>query len=427
MLLVMVSSCTKDNKVEPLFDQSINERASQLKSSYISTLSAPEQGWVGYYNPNPEVGSYTLLLKFEPGGTVLMQSDYNQGANNAEITYRIDKTLKMELVFESHSVLHQIYETDQNSIGGEYVFNIVSVDDTEVVLQSKTDNGYIEAPTELRLRRATTADWDVTPLYQSLDNLEGDGMKSVFRNVLINDVPVASFTFNRSRRNATISYLEGGQLVTVIVPINLTPNGFSFINPLTIGGVTLTSFTYDADTDSYVDAATNAKILYDLVPAVPLPPYSFGAKDNLLNNFLETGKSSVAFNAFYNGFRASLAQNYGLIFRQYYLRWLTRGTSYIDMQIWFPGQDPSSEDPTMVYFLFTYEIKDDGKVYFTLTGATNSSPGLTQILQPLLDVIIGSTKGYYLKDTGNLLNYTNKTVSLINADNPAYEINYLDF
>ena len=418
LVLVMVSSCTKDNSVEPIFDKSINERAAELKSAYINVLSAPEYGWVGYYSPNPENGSYTLLLKFKPDGSVDMQSDYKQGANNAIITYRIDKTLKMELVFESHSVLHSIYEVGNNNNGGEYVLNILSAEENEIVLQSKTDNGYSEEPTELRLRKATADDWDVTPLYSSLDNLLGDGTKSVFRNVLINDVPVASFTFNESRVNATISYLEGGELVTVIAPMNVTPDGFSFINPLTIGGVTLSSFIYDADEDVFVDATSNAKILYDLVPAIPLVPYNFGAKDVLQNNKDESGKSSKAYNDFYAAFRESLLTQYGIEVNWYALVFLI------------------SNDPAKLYigtnygnitYDFTYEIKADGRVYFTLTGATNADAFWDTNLEPLVNILVGSTKGYYLRGTGGLLNFTNKTASLINADNPAFEINYWDY
>lgn len=83
-VLAFAASCTKDNSVEPIFDKSINERAAELKASYIATLSAPKDGWVGYYSPNSENGSYILLLKFESDGTVKMYSDYDQGGNNAK-------------------------------------------------------------------------------------------------------------------------------------------------------------------------------------------------------------------------------------------------------------------------------------------------------------------------------------------------------
>lgn len=413
-MAIILASCEKDNSVDPIFEGSINERATQLKTEYINILSAPENGWIGYYSPNSEMGTYALLLNFDANGNVQMRSDFNLGANDATITYRIDKTLKMELVFETHSVLHQIYEMEQNSIGGEYVFNIVAASENEVVLSSKTDSGYDgDEITELRLVRAQSSDLNLAPYYTSYTNLIGEGVKSVFRNINVNGAGVASIDINGDKRNAEVSYLEGGELKTVIVPIKLTPNGFEFFTPLTIGGVTFSEFIYQESSDSFLDAANSAEVLYADEPAVPLAPYNFG-QGNALYNFIEIEKSSLAFNQFYTQFVSDL-ETQGIVIDLIYLVDLTQRVSYMYM-ITNVGE---------FWFDFTYSLSN-GKVYFSLTGATNADAALLNVLQPLLDMLLGSTKGYYIKGTGSMSYYSNQTFSLINADNPAYEINYID-
>jgi hypothetical protein len=63
---------------------------------------------------------------------------------------------------------------------------------------------------------------------------------------------------------------------------------------------------------------------------------------------------------------------------------------------------------------------------FTPTGATNASPGVTGILQPILDTLLGGVSGFYLNKTGSLEGFSNRTFSMINVADPRFEINYWD-
>ena len=75
---------------------------------------------------------------------------------------------------------------------------------------------------------------------------------------------------------------------------------------------------------------------------------------------------------------------------------------------------------------FTYD-ESTGIVKFTFTGGTNAPAFFTAIIQPLLDGMVGSEKGYYTVNSGNYQNFSNRTFGLINADNPAYKIDYWTF
>lgn len=416
ILSVWLVACT-DNSSEYIFDKSVNERFEEKKNDYTQILNAPEYGWVGNYSRNGEVGSNVLLLDFDQDGSVVMRSDYRNGANDHTITYRIDKTLKVELVFESHSVLHQIYEINNNDSGGEFVFNITSADENEIVLTSKSDNGYRgEHVTVLHLKKAVEADWDLSPIYLSLKNIIGNPRLSVFRNIEIDGQPICSFTYDEENRAARISYLEDGVLIDKVAPIDLTTNGFSFINPLEIGSVTLKDFTYDADADIFVETQANAKLLFAMTPGVPLSPYPFGQFKSLaVQNLDEAGKSSIAWHEFFQSYNAFMSENYGI---------------EIQMFIFFglkEGEDKTFQIRTNIGRInigYDYEVKEDGKVYFTL-GESNA-PSIIPLLQPFLDIVIESEKGFYIRGTGGYLNYTNGSFSLINGDKPGYEINYWD-
>ena len=419
VLLFIITSCTKDASVDPIFEGSVNERTAALKAEYINVLTSAENGWIGYYSPNGNTGAYTLLLKFNTDGTVNVKSDWEVGAEDNVITYRLDKTLKVELVFETYSVLHDIFSENNNDNEGEFVFNMLEVASTEITLESKTDNGYNdEEITLLKIIPATAADWDLEGVYNMVDNLASDPTKSVFRNIIVDGTAVASYSYDDTSRLATVSYVSDGQLKTVNVGVIVTPEGFDFIKPLDINGTILSSFSWNATTSLFEDTPNKAVIKYDNVPGVPLVPYDFGViQANGRYNYLEPQKSSNAFTNFYDSYTESVFTTYGISIDRWYMRDINSDFPYLHIYT----------NKGNLWFDFSYEIKEDGKVYFTLTGETNAPASWMPLIQPLLDIMVGSESGYYIKGTGGLQGGSQATFSLINADNPIYETNYYGF
>jgi hypothetical protein len=418
LLLILVGvlgACDNNEDTDYIFEKSINERFMELKSEYNAKLTAPENGWIGYYNPNGESGAVTLLLKFRERGDVVMHSDYQYGAVNDTITYGIKKKQDIVMVFESWSVLHSIYEIKNNNNGGEFVFNISEITEDEITLTSKKDNGYGgDEVTELVLRPASLEEWNLEPVYESVKNLAGDPTKSVFRNLKSGDSPLASFAYDASKRSAVISYMEGSTLQQVSSPLRITPEGFCLIKALEIKGTTIECFEYNAEDATYKDRTHGVSLVYDMVPGVPLAPYDFGNKSGARYNFLEEGKSSAAFVTFLKEYTASMAEQ-GVSIDRIYMRDLNAAGPYFHIYTNLGN----------VWFDFTYEVKENGRVYFTLTGATNAG-GLAPLFQPLLDKWV-NINGHYIEGTGGLLNYSNRTFSLINADDPSLKINFYDF
>ena len=419
-----LASCDKDSSADYIFDKSVNERFEELYTEYNTAFQAPENGWLGYYNPNGDTGAFSILLKFNADGSVIMHSDYKNGNANDTITYSITKKQDITLTFESWSVFHAIYETNNNNFGGEYVFNISDVSNEEITLVSKTDNGYNgDDVTTLILKPATAENWDLTDIYASAINIAGDATKSVFRNFNADGTPIASFSYDDDSRSGTLSYIKDGIVVSENTPIIVKKNGLCFIKPVIIGDRTLDCFTYNPVDGTYYDESGSLKLVYDLVPAVPLTPYAFGTiKDAARYNYMEENKSSLAFNNFYKPYLANALADHGVTIQKWYFRNLlpTTGGSYF--QIYF-GYGTGNYAAS---YFFDYEVKDDGKVYFTLTGLDGNAEFLDAAFQPLVQKIF-NTNGHYLEATGGLLTYTNGTFSLINADDPSLKINFYDF
>lgn len=415
LLLVFIASCA-DNEVEPLFDQSINERTEALKSQYNNVLTIPENGWIGYYSPNSSFGAYTMLMNFDEDGSLDIKSDYESGALDNVITYRIDKTLKVEIVLETFAVFHSIFEINNNDNDGEFVFNILSATAEEVVLESKLDFG--DDITIFKLRPATAADLDLAPINTSLANIAGDGTQSVFRNISLNDNIIATFNFNSITRLTTVTYIKDGEKVEVRGPIAITATGFYFITPVDVNGTILSSFNFNEADGIYENTTDGLKIFYDNIPGLPLKTFDLlEIPSGMRYNYIETGRSSIAFDNFLNSFYDDIFADYGITVSRIYIRDAAFAQPYVHIYTNFGN----------IWFDINHEVKADGKIYFTLTGATNGGAFWQALFDPLLEVMFGSATGYYSDESGGLRGGSQRTFNLINADQPQYLVNYYTF
>ncbi len=416
-IALLSSACTDDSK-DSVFDKTPDERVAELTNKYADALEAPENGWKAEYYPNGELyGAYTFVIQFNSKeGAATMYSDLIQEGHTTS-SYRFQQQQEPSLIFDTFGLLHVLSDPANGVVGeglqGEFEFYFRELTDDKITLEGKLHGQ------ELVMTKATPEDIEIlTESYNRIANIVGDPYQSVFRNIEINSTPLASFEFNQIGRFAILSYVENDEYIQIRVPINPTPEGFLFKDPVVINGVSIPGFMYDETESIFIDEKSGAKLLYSDVPGAPLPPYDFGvAANNIRYNYLESNKSSLAWNQFYASYTEYLLGE-GIELQRIYIRDLqdveTQAYVYIYTNL---GN---------IWYDVNYEVKEDGKVYFELTGATNA-PGLTPYFEPLLNIIVGSEKGYYIRNTGGLLNYSNGTVSLINADNPAYETNYFDF
>lgn len=430
VILLVVVSCSSDNEVEPLFDQSINQRTEALKAEYSNILTSPDNGWIGYYSPNNNFGFYNVLLNFESNGNVSIQSDFEGGTSNNNITYRIDKTLKIELVFESSSVFSEIFAINRNNNGGEFVFNILSATTNEIILESKLDFG--DDITIFRLRRARVEELDLTPVYASVNNISGDSTNSVYRNILFNNNIIGTFNFNPITRFATITYIVNGVEQVVNVPILITATGFSFVEPLNVNGVFLNSFEFNETENEYVNPADALLIKYDNFPAFPtnaveqigLPGHQvFGYSIDNGSNPLTSPNFNNLINRVNQNIQdlGSFAANWSFSAFEYYAQPDADGNIQIFIGIYDADQDITYWSG----FLFSQNIQNN-KLNLSFVGILNANADFFfDALVPLLQ-FFNSNQGLYFTDNGAFSSttsaFSNLSSTFTSAQDPSLRV-----
>lgn len=139
VFVILFISCQDDGQV---FEKSADERAEEAIASLKEKLIAPPNGWIVKYRPEQESGSFNVLLRFDENNNVNIKTDL--GVNEGEfydqtITYRIDNSLGLELIFETYSFFSYLFEQEGATFQAEYEFNYVNETNGSLVFRSKTD------------------------------------------------------------------------------------------------------------------------------------------------------------------------------------------------------------------------------------------------------------------------------------------------
>lgn len=174
-VILIVVSCREDEDL--LFEKTADERAAEAISALKQDLVAPANGWKIRYTPQEGAGGYHVLLDFDENDKVTIRTDL--GAEGGEffeqtISYRIDNSLGLELIFENYSFFSFLFELDQATFGAEYEFNFVNkTPDNALVFQSKSD---ISTPDVIVFEQASANDVNLlgTAVAGNLNTLAGD-------------------------------------------------------------------------------------------------------------------------------------------------------------------------------------------------------------------------------------------------------------
>ena len=158
VLLISLGCSNDDGAKLPSVEDRVNEAVEELRESLV----APANGWRLDYRPTSQTGTYLILLDFNVDGTVRLQSDVT--SNNGEfrdqvIAYRIDSSQGIELIMETYSVFHYLFELQQASFGGEFEFIFEGEEGDNLNFKSKTDAG--SDVTNLLFIPATPSDSDL--------------------------------------------------------------------------------------------------------------------------------------------------------------------------------------------------------------------------------------------------------------------------
>lgn len=243
-VILIVVSCREDEDL--LFEKTADERAAEAISALKQDLVAPANGWKIRYTPQEGAGGYHVLLDFDENDKVTIRTDL--GAEGGEffeqtISYRIDNSLGLELIFENYSFFSFLFELDQATFGAEYEFNFVNkTPDNALVFQSKSD---ISTPDVIVFEQASANDANLlgTAVAGNLNTLAGDldkftsslrltyddrdlalyiSLDELRRTLTVTDASQKTNTANIQNVNFTTAYIVEGSAIVFDEPLERT-------------------------------------------------------------------------------------------------------------------------------------------------------------------------------------------------------------
>ena len=163
---------------------SVEERKEEAIDDLNDKLTGASNGWKVSYAPTEGTGVFFILMDFNRDGTVRLQSDVtaNEGEFRDQIvSYRIDSSQGLELIFETYGVFHYLFELEQTTFGAEFEFVFVEEQSNNLLFRSKTDGGL--EPTTLVFEQAGSSDDAListeAPAILSLGIFRGDNLANV--------------------------------------------------------------------------------------------------------------------------------------------------------------------------------------------------------------------------------------------------------
>lgn len=319
---IQLVACS-NNDTEQKFDETPTGRINTQSEKLNELLLSSEYGWKAvYFTDNKQLGGYTHLFKFSPGGKVSMASDFNSDTKKYDSQYEIQLGSTVSVVFTTANRIHLL--SDSNSYPnddfegqgylGDFQFLFYGEDKGDIVF--RTNRKF----QELRFVKATAADWANLPLNLVMEkNVIGANTRPLFRLLETTDgttVRQFDFNFDKVTRFATADPISEGFSESYNFGVGYSPTGMIVSPAIVVKGQNLSEFVYDDATGSFTSKGTDgvsATIKYSAKPLVITDDYkillsgqpatAFGYIASILIN--SSGNSTLC-NALLNEINASL-------------------------------------------------------------------------------------------------------------------------
>ncbi|MHA7057634.1 DUF4302 domain-containing protein [Aquimarina sp. M1] len=399
-LLLAVFACSDDD-VQPLFEQDSDTRVNLLLESYRETLINSEFGWKTVYQPGSNFGGNNIYLNFNEDNTVDIVSDVLGGQNDLETTFRVGISQFPELVFENYTTFHALFEAQNFSLGAEFEFIFEEVSDNQIIFRSKTD---ISDPTEIIFEKASAQDQEIIEnlrdFYSQLED-ENNTFRFIRNLVVLNEANEIlynrTFTyFDDLERTAGVTNFDAatGSISTETLPIAVTDEGFRFLQPLTLGDLSITTFVYDQDFGTYTstDSGVTTIIGYDLAPvATEIIPELASADVNSFG--VDFSTYSYFDESFGSTFLSQTSENFINLAKvsDLYRVDMVLDDPFFSNQSYFIF---NMNDGSFNFATFTREVIANERVVFTFSEFFGDPDGLINIF-----ALLFSADGFYMTQT----------------------------
>lgn len=277
----MMASCEKEENTNlipadlPRFDE--------IKQQYQDILTSAEYGWKTEYQPSLSTGIFRIYMQFKEDGTVEIESDmYGYQQSNSEIYYSISGATFPELVFQTFSVWHQIYEVAD----GHFQFRILDIDSNRVELGDVNGDpggtSVILTKSSEQDRRLLENTNDIVEMVHNFyDNTENYFKVLEFKE--INFSGLATFDFDRHQ--LILNYINNaGQTQISFINFSYDENGIQFISNFSIHETEIKRFNLNIHTDSTILVQTS-ELNEGLLYSTDLPEFEFTGALDLFSDY----------------------------------------------------------------------------------------------------------------------------------------------
>ena len=279
---LLLGSCSSP-EVDAKFDQNATERLSGRQKELNDLLLSSAEGWKAvYYTDSTQLGGWTHLFKFLPGGKVDMASDFDSDTKTYTSQYDIQVGSTVSLVFTTENRIHLLSNAaDYPTAGllakgylGDFQFYYYGQKNGDIIFRTNR-NGHF-----LRFVKATPQDWtDLPKNTPIISNITGDMTSPLFRLLEINDGTTTKsydFDYNTDARFGTGYSLDPAINTSYDLAFSFNPTGAYSKTPLDVKGQKLTDFLYNSTDNSFVATGKDgvkATIKYTNAPPIITDDY----------------------------------------------------------------------------------------------------------------------------------------------------------
>ncbi len=253
LALLLLGACSLHEEDDIFGDSSAN-RISDALENYKEILVSAENGWVMQYYPGYDqaYGGYNLLVSFNENGEATVAGEVAKADTVITSLYSLKQSAGPVLTFDSYNAIMHLFSEPLNALGGDFQFTVMSATLEKVVLSgTKTKNLIVLTPMPKEVA------WE--NYLKSVQEIQSAIFLGTFRLTIdgkeVGEVEQTNNVF-------TLTYTEAGELGGVeTIPFVYTNEGIQLYSPITINGVTMSTFKADTDNVSFVctDAGVNAK------------------------------------------------------------------------------------------------------------------------------------------------------------------------
>ncbi|MBP6385284.1 MAG: DUF4302 domain-containing protein [Pseudarcicella sp.] len=301
IILGFVFLACSENKVEPLFEQSADQRTQQRLDEYKNILRSAPHGWKATcVTEGGKRAGFSFFMIFDDKNNVTTYADIDDSTASlpSRSTYDVQLKLKPTLVFDTYGYVN--YIADPYTVGGnvgegylgDQEFRIESANDTKIILIGNRNSTPMEmtAMTAEEKRKVETG-----VLKEQLDNFSAYFNKNGYDILKVGNKSY-DFNFNLITKKVKVLFPEGNQINEVSMPFYFTLNSLKFSETFEVLGYQIDEIFWDSIKKKYYFKSGQNQVYFDksVRPTIPLVSMIANGFINgfLLNEKLENQTSA---------------------------------------------------------------------------------------------------------------------------------------